>query len=220
MRDGRDPSKARRVGRWWEEIFHGGILIGVLTMANLAGAQGIGLEIACPAGVRPGAPIQLQVRLRNDECRPLDVRLISSLVGNAANLASGTPSGAVGIFGPEVAGRVVVPAARDGEPTSCDAGFCSGSFVSCSRDEDCQCLPEAITPGELTLTMPAAHSYPASFAGVVARQFVVADVPGTTFRDDEVCTVPEPGAQAWAAVCALCAFAALRAGNQRGSPRS
>ncbi len=192
-------------------------LVWTLGLAGVAVAEGIDLGLSCPDQVRPGGPILLRVRLTNPECRPLSVRLISSLVGNAASGGDGEPTGTIGILGPKVAGTVTVPPATDTEPAYCDQGVCFGTFLSCFRDEECRCRPGGITPGEATFDVPAADPFPASFAAIQARQFVVADVPGTDHRAEAVCTVPEPaeGASVAAALAALSLLGASRGAHQR-----
>ncbi len=165
----------------------------LLIFAATAGAGGIDVTVTCPAKVVPGQPFDLSVRIVSRECQALDVRLTSSLVGNATTGAGTAPSGEVGVFGPKVAGTVSVPAAVDLFPPDCIVG----------------------SPAEATFSVPSPVVFPAAFAGVEARQFLVADVPGTTLRDQDVCAVPEPAAGAAGAVALLALFALRRRGDGR-----
>lgn len=157
----------------------------LLVFAGTAEARGIHVDVTCPTKVVPGQPFSLQVHIVSRECQSLDVRLISSLVGNATGGdAGGTASGEVGLFGPKVAGTVSMPAAVDLFPPFC--------FQT--------------EPAEATFSVPSAEVFPAAFVGVQARHFLIADVPGTALRDQDVCAVPEPAAIASgaAALLALC----------------
>lgn len=165
----------------------------LLAFVATAEAGGFGVSVTCPAKVVPGQPFELSVRIVNRECQALDVRLTSSLVGNATGGASGAPSGEVGLFGPKVAGTVSVPAAVDLYPPNCVVG----------------------APAEAAFSVPSPVIFPAAFAGVAARQFLVADVPGTTLRDQDVCAVPEPAAVAAGAAALLALYLLRRRGDDR-----
>lgn len=149
----------------------GGLAASLLLAATIE-AEGIDVNVTCPASVAPGESFPLEVRIRSRECQAIDVRLISSLVGNAADGES--QSGTVGVLGPEVVGTISVPPATDLAPPGC----------------------VAVEPAERTVTIPSAAVFPVpvSFSGVQAQHFMLADVPGTTLRDQDRCAivVPEP----------------------------
>lgn len=153
-------------------------------LAASAEARRIDIDVTCPAKAVPGQPYSLQIRIVSYECQSLDVRLISTLVGNSFGGGSGEPSGDVGIFGPKVAGTLPVPAAVDLAPPGC----------------------ALVEPAEATFLIPSGVEFPAALAGVQARQFLVADVPGTKLRDQDTCFVPEPAAGGSGAVALFALF--------------
>ena len=161
-------------------------------LAGAAEAGRIDLDVTCPAKAVPGQAYALQVRIVSHECQSLDVRLISSLVGNAIGDGSGAPSGEVAFFGPKVVGTVSVPAAVDLAPPDCFS----------------------IEPAEVTFSVPSGAAFPATLVGVQARQFLMADVPGTKLLDQDACFVPEPATGA-AGAAALSTLFLLQRRKQR-----
>lgn len=134
--------------------------------------------------------------MRNRECERLEVRLLASVVGNGFDAAGGAPSGEVLISGPKPVAILSVPAA----PVS--------GFASCPRT--------SVRETSFLVHSPAV--LPDAMRRVEAKQFVFADVPGTTFRDEDVCTVPEPSVGA-SGIAALLALALLqRRGRVRRPP--
>ena len=72
-------------------------------------------DVTCPADVTSGAEITAFLRLENDECTQAEVRLISSIVGNADQTLGG-----IGIQGPTVVeSAITVPAGIDNFPPGC-----------------------------------------------------------------------------------------------------
>ncbi len=159
--------------------------------APASGGTGFEIDVVCPARVTPGEPIPLRVRVRNRECDRLDVRLLASLVGNGFDAGGGGPSGEVLISGPKRVTTLSVPAA----PLS--------NFGTC--------FPTSV--GETSFLVHSPVVLPDAMRRVQARQFVFADVPGTTFRDEDVCTVPEPSVGA-SGVAALLVLTLLRRGRR------
>jgi hypothetical protein len=109
----------------------------VLVGVHPAGGAGpdIDMTVDCPPSASAGSTITVDVSLKNRECSPVDVRLMSSIAGNANQSVGG-----IGIWGPVLADTITVAAATDNLPGTCDLERhrCDATDGStCAADDDC-----------------------------------------------------------------------------------
>jgi hypothetical protein len=141
------------------------LAVALLVVVHPAWAElGFEMEVDCLADATAGSTITTSLHLENQACSPINVRLMSSIAGNANQTVGG-----IGIWGPVLADTITVAAATDNLPgtcgetvhggrvcdgaggadcftdTDCADGICrtnwgtcdDGSFFSCTSDLDC-----------------------------------------------------------------------------------
>ena len=162
----------------------------LLTVSPALADLHVETRLTCPAAAVPGATIVVDLLLINSECRPLDVRILSSILGNADDTAGG-----IGIFGPVVATDppIPVPAAM-GTPVPCDltTNRCGGFGHFCQTDSDCSCF--TTTPSITNVSVATPPPIPLSLAGTVATYLFVSEWEGGKEIETNECLVniPEP----------------------------
>jgi hypothetical protein len=98
----------------------------------------LAFEMACLANAPAGSTITTDVHLENQKCSPVNVRVMSSISGNANQSVGG-----IGIWGPVLVDTITVDAATNNLPGTCsvmlDGGTrCDGAGgADCSSDSDC-----------------------------------------------------------------------------------
>jgi hypothetical protein len=98
----------------------------------------LSFEVDCLADAAAGSVITTDVHLENQKCSPVNVRVMSSISGNANQSVGG-----IGIWGPVLADTITVAAATDNLPGTCGVTVWGGTVcdgaggASCSTDTDC-----------------------------------------------------------------------------------
>ena len=92
----------------------------------------LSFEVDCLADATAGSTITTDVHLENQECSPLDVRVMSSISGNANQSVGG-----IGIWGPVLADTITVDAATDNLPGTCSVMVNGGTVCDGAGDADC-----------------------------------------------------------------------------------
>lgn len=146
-----------------------------LTLLVAGKAMAASAELTCPAQGNAGESLFVSMVLENQACAAANVRLMSSIVGNAADSLTG-----VGIFGPVVSVPVVVVPAGLNRSCGCSANVCScNSSLSCSTDGDCpRC--RASTPGTQNAFFDTQLALPQSLSGTVATQILISEFDSGT----------------------------------------
>lgn len=143
----------------------------------------VATELTCPAEAAPGATISVDLTLINNECRPLEVRVISGIVGNANNTVAG-----VGIFGPVVADPQILVGAATGMQPSCITNICDdGFFAPCQIDNDCHCFPTAPSTVNVSVVVPPV--IPSSVLGTVVMYLLITEWEGGEETEVDSCLV-------------------------------
>jgi hypothetical protein len=142
-------------------------------------------ELTCPAQGNAGESLMVNMSFENDECSAVNVRIMSSVVGNASDSLAG-----VGIFGPVVAIPVVVVPAGTNRFCVCNANQCEcdwpgGLPLSCSTDADCPSC-SASTPGTQNAYFDTQIDLPQSLSGTVATQIFISEFESGTEVETEV----------------------------------
>jgi hypothetical protein len=213
----------RRFGRQLVVVAGSAALV-VLSLLSSGPAMAdldVRMQLICPAQANPGTMVTVDVRLENEECRALGVRLVSTVVGNPKHPWVVQTLSRLGVFGPVlVDGTISVPAATDNLPGTCDPeGECSDDFSPCSTDDDCvsgtcqvyggtctgsggtiwcitdaDCVCRGITPGILEISQAVPPVMPLSLADTVVTQLITAEWDGGAETQAENCVIalPEP----------------------------
>jgi hypothetical protein len=175
----------------------------------------VGTQVSCQTQANPGGMVSVDVRLENAECVALDVRIISTVVGNSDQTMN-----ELGVFGPVLAGgaAISVPAARDRTPGYCDpntnrcGGWGGTGDLDCSTDADCFC--RLFTPAVLNISQAVPPALPASLEDTVVTQLITVEWDGGTKMHVEKCLIelPEPSSslQLVTGILGLLALSRLR----------
>ena len=144
----------------------------LLVLAHPAWANpGVEMRVVCPADAMAGTTLTVDLDLVNLQCLQNNVRVMSSITGNANDSLGG-----IGIFGPVVAMTIPLAAATSNDPPGiCTFGYCSGDFTSCTTDADCACQYGAITTVTSFADIPLTPAIPSSLVGTVATFILVAE---------------------------------------------
>jgi hypothetical protein len=109
----------------------------LLVIAHSAWAD-LAFEMDCLANAPAGSTITTDVHLENQKCSPVNVRVMSSISGNANQSVGG-----IGIWGPVLVDTITVGAATDNLPGTCGVTVhggrvCDGAGgADCFTDADC-----------------------------------------------------------------------------------
>lgn len=197
----------------------------LLFAAGRATGDGLETRLVCPRSVGPSTveacesagsiPVELALRIENSSCEPMNVRVLSTIVGNGDETLGG-----VGVLGPVVAEPSVdVPGATDATGP-CVSNTCEGTFIFCTTDADCACRVTSAV-GQVDVAVAVPTPIPSSYCGTVVEQFVFTDFdePGGTQTRSDRCRifVPEAGA-ALQLAAALAAIALLPRRGRRTHP--
>jgi hypothetical protein len=197
--------------------------VSLLASGPAIAALQVETQVTCQTQSHPAAMVTVDVRLENTECVALDVRIISTVVGNTDQTMN-----ELGVFGPVLASATTVPAAWDQTPGTCDPGTltCGASGVGCNTDADCFCKLVTPTTTQFSLEIPLA--LPASLENTIVTQLITVEWDGGTPTHVEKCMIelPEPSGslQLVTGVLGLLALSRLRAagidfrGHRRRSP--
>lgn len=133
----------------------------------------VDLDAICPATANAGQAVTVTFTLKNKECTDQDVRLLSSVVGNADQTLGG-----LGLYGPVVADSTTLPAATDLLPGTCTGSTCDGStnFSYCMADADCVC--REVVPSTTSIPLATPPTLPSSLTGTVATLVFLAGPAG------------------------------------------
>jgi hypothetical protein len=112
---------------------HLGLAAMLLVIVHPAWANpGFEMQVDCPDEAVSGSTITTDLHLKNQECTPITVRLMSSIAGNANQSVGG-----IGIWGPVLADTITVDAAVDNLPGTCGLNTRGWSQCDGARDADC-----------------------------------------------------------------------------------
>lgn len=130
--------------------------------------------LSCPPDGDANSTITVDLRFENFECKAINTRILSSIVGNGDQTLGG-----MRIFGPVVLQAMpVLPAATGTILRGCVQGTCQNFFgppISCETDADCPDC-EGTDPGVVELSIPAPPALPADLQGTVGTHIIVAEL--------------------------------------------
>jgi hypothetical protein len=162
------------------------LLIPVVTGSQGSVVQDDGLDVdshlTCPAEGVAGSTISVDLRLENFECRAVNVRVMSSILGNGDQTLAG-----LRVFGPVVAHALeVVPAATDIFFGGCVQGMCQAfPPTSCTTDADCpDCT--GTTPGVREISISAPPALPADLKGTVGTHLILTEWEAGATTETEI----------------------------------
>ncbi len=141
----------------------------LMLLALPSHAQELESTLTCPASEDAGQSVDAMMSYENEGCGSIQVRIISTIVGNGDDTLGG-----LGIYGPTIAEAVVVVPAGTDRFCGCDTGNCNCSGQACTDDSDCP-FCYAQEPGVANVPVEVAPPLPAALEGTVSTVILMSE---------------------------------------------